>query len=102
MAMVFILQPCRASIRAPNSSTPRLLQQRFRNSRITPTKLNELVQAPAFLSILKAIREYAIAANVPEEQAAEEIVQTFRRIDTVWDDYIFQEGLDKLQGHLSN
>ncbi len=66
------------------------------------SKLSELVQGKAFHCILSAIRDYAKEAGVPEEQAAEEIVQTFRDIDRVWDDYIFQEGLDKLKGHLSN
>lgn len=64
-------------------------------------QLGTLVQSPAFQAILKAIRDYAVAMNVSEEQAAEEIVQTFRDIDRIWDDYIFQEGLDKLKVHLS-
>ncbi|MEW6058099.1 MAG: hypothetical protein AB1540_15950 [Bdellovibrionota bacterium] len=66
------------------------------------SKLNELVQGKAFQAILSAIRDYANATGVSEEQAAEEVVQTFREIDRIWDDYIFQEGLDKLKGHLSN
>ncbi len=66
------------------------------------TKLAEIVQSKQFHAILGAIREYAAEAGISEEQAAEEVVQTFRDIDRVWDDYIFQEGLDKLKGHLSN
>jgi hypothetical protein len=65
------------------------------------SKLSELVQSKSFQTILKAIREHAQQSGLSEEQAAEEIVQTFRDIDRVWDDYIFQEGLDKLKGHLS-
>jgi signal transduction histidine kinase len=65
-------------------------------------QLNELVQTPAFQFILKAIREYAASTGVSEEQAAEQMVQTFRDIDRVWDAYIFQEGLDKLKGHLTS
>lgn len=66
------------------------------------SKLNTLVQSKSFQAILTAIQEYAKASGLPEEQAAEEVVQTFREIDRVWDEYIFQEGLDKLKGHLSN
>lgn len=66
------------------------------------SELNSLVQGKAFQTILKAIQDYAKAAGVAEEQAAEEIVQTFRDIDRIWDAYIFQEGLDKLKSHLSN
>ena len=65
-------------------------------------KLSELVQGKPFQAILGAIREYAAQTGLSEEQAAEEVVQTFRDIDRVWDEYIFQEGLDKLKGHLSN
>jgi hypothetical protein len=66
------------------------------------SELSALVQSKAFQAILKAIQDHAKAANIPEEQAAEEIVQTFRDIDRIWDAYIFQEGLDKLKSHLSN
>ena len=66
------------------------------------TQLSELVQKPAFEAILRAIRDFAQASGVSEEQASEELVQTFREIDKIWDDYIFQEGLDKLKGHLSS
>jgi hypothetical protein len=66
------------------------------------SKLNDLVQSNAFRAILDAIQAHARASGVSEEQAAEELVQTFRDIDKVWDEYIFQEGLDKLKGHLSN
>ena len=65
-------------------------------------ELGELVQSKSFHAILGAIREHAISSGISEERAAEEIVQTFRDIDRIWDSYIFQEGLDKLKGHLSN
>jgi hypothetical protein len=65
-------------------------------------ELNELVNSHAFQAILRAIREHAAGSGQPEDRAAEEIVQTFRDIDRIWDTYIFQEGLDKLKGHLGN
>ena len=66
------------------------------------SQLSELVKSKAFQTILIAIRDYAQQTGMPEEQAAEEIVHTFRNIDRVWDDYIFQEGLDKLKQQISN
>ncbi len=65
-------------------------------------KLELLLQSPPFQAILQAIRNYSIEAGVSEEQASEEIVKSFRDIDQIWDEYIFQEGLDKLRTHLSN
>ncbi len=66
------------------------------------TKLTELVQSRAFRSILQSIQDLARNSGISEETAAEEIVQTFRDIDKIWDSYIFHEGLEKLKGHLSN
>lgn len=66
------------------------------------SRLNSLVQSKAFLAILSAIQKHAQDSGISEEQAAEEIVQTFREIDAIWNDYIFQEGLEKLRGHLNN
>ncbi len=65
-------------------------------------KLGDAVQSKPFEAILKAIQEHAASTGLSEEQAAEEVVQTFREIDQLWNDYIFQEGLDKLKGHLSS
>jgi len=66
------------------------------------SQLSELVQSKSFHAILKAIQLHAETCGLSEEQAAEEVVQTFRDIDKIWDNYIFQEGLDKLKGHLNN
>lgn len=66
------------------------------------TRLNGLVKNRAFKAILKSIASYAEEMGLPEDQAAEEIVQTFREIDSIWDEYIFHEGLEKLKSHLSS
>ena len=63
-------------------------------------RLNNLLKSPAFSFIIKAIRDYSKEVGVSEEQAAEVIVKTFRDIDSVWNDYIFQEGLDRLRTQL--
>ncbi|MBI2605449.1 MAG: hypothetical protein HYW49_05140 [Deltaproteobacteria bacterium] len=62
--------------------------------------LHSLVQSAPFQAILKSIREHAALQGIPEAQAAEEIVRTFREIDNVWNEYIFQEGLDRLKAQL--
>ena len=62
--------------------------------------LHALVQSVTFQAILKSIREHATLQGISEAQAAEEIVRTFRDIDSVWNDYIFQEGLDRLKTQL--
>lgn len=66
------------------------------------TRLNGLVKTRAFKAIIKSISEYAAESGIPEDQAAEELIQTFREIDSIWDEYIFHEGLEKLKSHLNN
>lgn len=64
-------------------------------------RLGALIKTPAFHAILKSIKEYAQEAGLSEASAAEEIIRTFRNIDEVWDEYIFQEGLGRLKNQLA-
>jgi hypothetical protein len=57
----------------------------------------ELMENPAFRSILGAVRQHARLQGVSERQAAEQIITTFRKMDRVWTDYVFQEGVDRLK-----
>ena len=61
-----------------------------------------MVQSDAYQHILKAVRAYAKETGISEEAAAEEIILTFRELDEIFDKYIFQEGFEKLRGHLSS
>lgn len=67
---------------------------------VNSTKLNAIVKSEAFSLILKCVQEFAKVKNIPEETAAAEIIQTFRNLDKVWDEYIFQEGLNQLKKQL--
>ena len=60
-------------------------------------ELYQLVESPAFEAILGAIRNLASSSGMSERQAAEAIVQTFRKVDQVWTEYVFQEGVDRLR-----
>jgi hypothetical protein len=61
-------------------------------------ELYQLVESPAFEAILGAIRSLAQSSGMTERQAAETLVQTFRKVDQVWTDYVFQEGVERLRG----
>lgn len=63
-------------------------------------KLQALTKSPAFAAIMKTIHEYANERGLSEDAASEEIIRTFRDIDEVWNEYIYQEGLDRLRGQL--
>ncbi len=67
--------------------------------RVDPSsELAALVQSPAFQAILEAVGRHANQAGIPERQAAEELIKTFRKMDEVWGEYLFQQGVGRIRG----
>lgn len=62
-------------------------------------ELQELMESPSFRSILNAVRQHARLHGVSERAAAEEIIQTFRKVDLIWGDYVFKEGVERIRGN---
>jgi len=62
------------------------------------TELFELTERASFKAILSAVRQLARVQGIDERQAAEEVIQTFRKVDEIWEHYVFQEGLDRIRG----
>jgi len=60
-------------------------------------ELFELVQSPAFKAILGAVKSHSRGESITERLAAEQIIDTFRKMDRVWGEYIAQEGIERLQ-----
>ena len=65
-------------------------------------RLSQLMASPAFSAIAHAVQSHATASGLPEQQAAQEVLTAFRELDSVWDDYIFQEGLDRLKSQITS
>ena len=61
------------------------------------TELLDLTQRPAFRAILDSIKALSQSQTLTEQQSAEEIIDTFRRLDQLWNEYLFCEGLNKLK-----
>ncbi len=57
----------------------------------------ELMDSPAFHTILAAVRQHARLQSLPEKQAAEQIIRCFRQVDQLWHDYVFQQGMEKIK-----
>ena len=62
------------------------------------TELREILETPELAAILGAVKQHARFGGVSERQASEQIIRAFRNLDQVWADYIFQEGVDRVQG----
>ncbi len=65
-------------------------------------RLQDLMRKPGFQVILRAMRDYAQEYGVSEQAAAQAMIQAFRELDGIWDDFIFQEGLDKLKTQITS
>jgi hypothetical protein len=60
-------------------------------------ELYRLVETAPFRAILQAVRQLSRSQGIPERQAAEQLIQTFRKMDRLWTDYVFKEGVDRLR-----
>lgn len=67
-------------------------------SRDFSNEIFELMENPAFRAILGAVRQHARLQGLSERQAAEQIITTFRKMDRVWSEYVFHEGVERLKG----
>lgn len=61
-------------------------------------ELSEVVQSPAFKSLLKATEIMVEETGCTEKEAAEQIIETFRSLDDIWTNYLLKEGFEKLKG----
>lgn len=61
------------------------------------TELMELAHSPAYRAILIAVRHHAADMGISEKVAAEQIIQTFRKLERTWLDYVFTEGLERIR-----
>jgi hypothetical protein len=77
-----------------------LVASRVEAVRDFSTELYALVESQAFRTILNAVRQHARLQGISERQAAEQVIQTFRKVDRLWSDYVFQEGVDRLRNQM--
>lgn len=60
-------------------------------------ELHELTDSAPFKAILSAVRQLSRIHGMTERQAVEQIIHTFRKMDQVWGEYVFREGLEKIK-----
>ena len=74
-----------------------LIASQVDTNRDFSSELFQLTQSASFKAILSAVRHLSKVQGVPERQAAEQIIQTFRKMDEIWGEYLFREGVDRLR-----
>ncbi len=60
-------------------------------------ELFQLSRSPAFRSILKAAEELSRDQACTEKEAIESIIHVFRRMDQIWQQCVYKQGLDRLK-----
>lgn len=74
-----------------------LIASRASSVRDYSAELFALAETPAFRTILQAIRQHAHQNGISEREAADAVIQAFRKADQLWGEYVFQEGVDRLK-----
>lgn len=67
------------------------------SSALDSNEISQISQSPAYQQILSAIAAHAEKENLSLVAAAEDLIRTFRKLDSFWTNYVFQEGLQKIQ-----
>lgn len=75
-----------------------LVSSRVRTKKDFSRELFELTESSAFKAILSAVKQLSQLQGISERQASEQVIQTFRKMDEVWGEYLFHEGVDRLRG----
>ena len=57
-----------------------------------------ILKSPAFQAILVGIRHLEESQNISEKEACDQIISTFKRLDSIWSEYVYQEGLKQIKG----
>ena len=60
-------------------------------------RLSEVCQKPAISALSYALTKLSEEENISQDQAAMEIVEAVRELDSIWNDYVLMEGLTKLK-----
>ena len=64
--------------------------------------LSSTCENPAISALAVAIQHLSESENISRDQAAMQIVETVRELDSIWSDYVMMEGLSKLKDLLKN
>lgn len=60
-------------------------------------RLSEVCKRPAIAALSVAISKLSEQENISQDQAAMELIETIRDLDSIWNDYVLMEGLSKLK-----
>ena len=74
-----------------------LLSHKTKQDQNFSAELMELMAGPAFTAILQAVKNLAEQTDISEQESAHQIITAFHKMDRIWSDYVFGEGIQKLK-----
>ena len=74
-----------------------IISSKVETHRDLASEIQQLTQRAPFKAILSAVNQLAAIQGISERQAAESIIETFRKMDELWGEYIFREGFEKIR-----
>lgn len=63
-------------------------------------RLAKICHSPAIKAVEVAITHLSEGQRISRDQAALQIVETFRDLESIWNDYVLMEGINNLKGLL--
>ena len=63
-------------------------------------RLTKINKSPAIDAINKSISILAESQKISRDQAASQVIEAIRELDSVWSDYVTMEGIDRLKNML--
>jgi hypothetical protein len=63
-------------------------------------RLNQVCNSPVIEILNKTISQYAETQKISRDQAALQVVEAIRELDSIWTDYVVMEGIDRLKNLL--
>ncbi len=63
-------------------------------------RLVKLCNSPVVDHLNKTIAQLAESQKISRDQAALQIIEAIRELDSIWSDYVIMEGIDRLKGML--
>jgi hypothetical protein len=65
------------------------------------SELCHVLDTAAFRAILSSIKSLSKSEGLTEKEAAESVIRAFRKLDALWSDYVFQQGLTQLKSQMA-
>jgi hypothetical protein len=86
------------SIQLLNTAIIKSKEKRIDNS--YEDRLTKINNSPAIEAINKAISILSDSQKISRDQAALQVIDAIRELDSVWSDYVTMEGIDRLKSML--